>query len=842
MADQQEFSTPMMRQYIKIKEQYPDAILFFRLGDFYEMFLEDAKVGAKVLGITLTARHKGKDGRVPMAGVPYHAAENYIHRLVKNGYKVAICEQVSEVEKGRDVVDREVVRVVTPSTILSDVEHKEYSHPYLMTFAMQGRNLGVCLIEVSTGEVLVAQEKFAQPKLDQKGVLECLNEYIARFQPAEILLPGNWYDQTEIVKNFHQQNVSPFRFSLGQIKIQAARDKVLEQFQADSLEGFGLEHQDAAILALSHALLYLQETQKSKLAFLQFPRLVLPKEHLYLNGQTIRNLEIFASLRSGAGDTSLFGILNQTITPMGSRKLKKWLLRPLLDANAIDERLDVVEKLVENSEQRIRIQEMLAGVTDVEKSISRLSIGIGNTRDLIGIKQALNRAVELQQILGSHSELKLLQNTIRRINWERVTSVISLLEKAILDEPSALLTEGGIIREEFSPELDGLREIAHGGRDWLTQLERKEKEATGISSLKLGFNKVFGYYIEVSKTNLHKVPMHYVRKQTLVNAERYIIPDLKEHEEKVLQAEERVNQLEYDLYQKIVAQVLQDIADLQHTAHFLATGDVLCSLAQVALENHYARSQFAEDSRLRIEDGRHPVVEKNLVKQFVPNSLCLGSETQKGISQDARLMILTGANMAGKSTYIRQAALIVIMTQIGSFVPASLVKMGLVDQIHTRIGAMDNLAAGLSTFMVEMVETATILNNLTDQSLVILDEVGRGTSTYDGLAIAWAVSEHLIQKSKAKVLFATHYLELTKLAEKHSEVINFHLAVAEEQNEVTFLYSVQAGKSNQSYGIQVAKHAGLPKSVIERAEEILGKLNEQNRSISPIQEGQRSLF
>ena len=827
------FSTPMMQQYMRAKTQYPDAILFFRMGDFYEMFLEDAQTASRLLGITLTSRDKGPNP-IPMAGVPYHAAEGYLQRLVKLGYKVAICEQVTQPQKGKEIVEREVVRVVTPSTLLSEHEINNVNQSYLMTFNISGKQLGISLIAPAYGEVLVTEEQLSSLHPDSDTIIAVLKEYIQRFNPAELLLPPEWYDQPDLPHTLHRFGVSPFRYQPPLKAPADAVDVIMRHYHVVNLESFGLNNKTAANNALAAGLLYLSETQKTELSFLRYPQMILPQGFLVLSGQTIRNLEIFSTVRDGDTDTSLFGVLNRTITGAGARLLKFWLLRPLLNETDIIARQDALAWLLDHVEFRQRLTDLLAATTDIERNVSRLAVGVGTPRDVVGLKRSLVQAVQLHDEIVSTEMPILITRALKDIDWSVVHNAIQRIDESIEDDPPVHLTEGGIIRTGYNTELDRLREISHGGKSWLLELEKRERERTGISSLKINYNKVFGYYIEISKSNLDRVPAEYIRRQTLVNAERFILPDLKQYEEQVVSADGQSHQLEYDLYKEVIASVIEHAPVFQYVARLFALTDVLGALAAVAEEFHYVRPTFTNEPILHIEEGRHPVVEAVRRQQFVANTIQLDDKE--------RLMILTGANMAGKSTYIRQIAMIVIMAQIGSYVPAQQVTMSLIDQIHTRIGAMDNVAEGLSTFMVEMVETAHILNNLTDRSLVILDEVGRGTSTYDGLSIAWAISEYLIERSQAKVLFATHYLELTELESMYPGVVNYHLAVAEENKEVVFLYRVKRGKTNQSYGIHVARFAGLPKDVIKRAEEVFKDVTHQAKLIAPVKADQLRLF
>lgn len=821
----------MMQQYMKAKAQHPDAILFFRMGDFYEMFLEDAEIAARILGITLTSRDKGPNA-TPMAGVPYHAAEGYLNRLVKSGYKVAIAEQMTEPQKGKTIVEREVIRVVTPSTLIQENETANNT-AYLMTFSVVGKSLGICLLSASVGEVLVAAESLSQAS-DAESVMRIIIEYINRFQPAEILLSPEWYDDSEWPRVLHRNGAMPFRYETPYAKLTDAQEMVRTHYRILNLEAYGLHDKPAGVVALATALDYIRTTQKTEIGFIRPPQLILPEGFLTLSGQTIRNLELFSSLRTGVDDVSLFGVLNRTNTSMGARLLKMWMLRPLLNPERINHRLDGVSWIKDQTEFSTNLIALLRRVSDVERNVSRLSINIGTPRDLVGIRSTLEQAEMLNSMLCQLELPHIITHSLNEINWQQVSAIRGLISDSIVDEPPLQFADGGYIRDGYNAELDRLRQISHGGKQFLVQIEQRERERTGISNLKISYNKVFGYYIEISKSQLSKVPDNYIRRQTLANAERFIIPDLKEYEDQVLDSEGKSVQLELSLYRNVVSTVLQDVTIYQRVASLMALVDVLNSLGSVARERGYVRPLFIDEDMLHIEEGRHPVIEGILNAQFVANSI--------NLNPDERLMVLTGANMAGKSTYIRQVALLVIMAQMGSFVPAQAMNLSIIDQIHTRIGAMDDLAQGLSTFMVEMVETASILNNVTDRSLVILDEVGRGTSTYDGLSIAWAISEFLIEQSNAKVMFATHYLELTELEAMYPGVVNYHLAVAEEGHDVIFLYRVKRGKTQQSYGIQVAKFAGLPKNVIKRAEQVFKDVTHQARLIAPVKAQQVSLF
>lgn len=835
MAPLGEFSTPMMQQYAKIKQEYQDAILFFRLGDFYEMFLEDAKVGSRVLGITLTARDKGQDGRIPMAGIPYHAAESYLQKLVRAGYKVAICEQTSEPTVGKEIVEREVVRVVTPSTLLSENESRDVVAQYLMSFSTSENRVGVCLISLGQGEVLVGEEVL--PKGSRADTqLKIIFEQVERFQPVEILLIPKWYDQVGLPQEFSRLGVSPFRYQPSVVRPSESIALVESTYQVQSIEGFGLTDKLQACEALAIGLDYLGHTQKKGLSFLKKPQLITTPEYLTLSGQTIRNLELFNSIRWGDTQTSLYAVINHTTTAMGARMLRNWLLRPLLKLSQIESRLDAVEWLLTQANARETLNHYLNEIGDLERNLSRLAMGVGNPRDLVSIRQSLQNARQLWEELREQTGWPAaIEANGGVITAEPIERLVKLLTEAVDDDPPVQVTDGGVIRAGYSNELDQIREVTSGGREWLVELENRERVRTQISSLKIGVNKVAGYYIEVSKANIDKVPGHYVRRQTLTNAERFIIPELQEHEREAFDAEAKALRIEQELFFEISQAVVFVAEEIQSVASWLARVDVFNGFTTLAEMNHYVRPELVEEHVLEFTDGCHPVVAQLLSSSFVPNSINLREE-------ENRMIILTGANMAGKSTYIRQVALLVILGQIGSFVPAKSMRFHPVDQIHTRIGAADQLSAGLSTFMVEMVETASILNNLTKNSLVILDEVGRGTSTYDGLSIAWAVSEYLVQKSVAMVLFATHYHELAELQDMYDHVANYSMAVAENAADLAFLYRVKPGVADQSYGIEVARHAGLPTEVVDRARVLLADLNHQAHTVTPSRGRQQPLF
>lgn len=831
MADNQPPTTPMMKQYSQIKARYPDTILFFRLGDFYEMFQDDAKIGSQILNITLTSRDKGQDGKIPMCGVPYHAAESYITKLVKAGHKVAICEQVTKPTKGISIVEREVVRVVTPSSVFADAAYEGTSE-LLLTFSMTKSAIGFAGISMQSGDVSITNE-FISPQNDPATIVE---EYVSRYRPAEVLLPRAWYEDAEILARFKNQGVNVFSYDTAQVTKERAVETIMEYYKVTSLEAFGIENLPEIIVALGIALRYISETQKQKTSFLRYPAFIISDEFMKLSGQTITNLEIFSTKRTGGADASLFSAMDETKTVMGRRLLSAWITQPLLSHERINKRLDAVAFFVGNQSLRESLRTVLQEVSDIERSLTRLSVGIGTARDAYSIGQTLHSARTIRDLVEKSNPTQgLLDDIVTATYWGELENLQKDLAKSLADDPPAVISDGGMIRDGYNLRLDELRKIRLGGTDTLKNIEERERARTKIASLKVRFNKVFGYYIEVSTSNIDKIPEDYIRRQTLVNAERYIIPELKEYENTVLNAESEIIALEQELFSEIVQNIFVHSRELQQLASDLSTVDILCGFAESAVTYSYSRPSFVEVDELIIREGRHPVVERMSQKRFVPNGIELSTVKD-------RMMLLTGANMAGKSTYIRQIALLVIMSQMGSFVPAEFMSLSVIDYIHTRIGAMDNVSQGLSTFMVEMVETAFILHNLTDRSLIILDEVGRGTSTQDGLAIAWAITEFLHTSTKAKVLFATHYLELATLADKLDHMGSYHMAIAEKGDDVIFLYQVKEGEATRSYGVQVARHAGVPREIITRAEELYADIHARSQLIIPKDSVQPSLF
>jgi DNA mismatch repair protein MutS len=813
--------TPVRKQYLQIKAQHPDAIVFFRLGDFYETFDGDAKTAARELDLVLTSRPVAKNQRVPMAGVPHHAVEGYIARLIEKGYRVAIAEQVGEVT-GKGLVAREVTRVVTPGTVVEPALLDEKRPNYLAAIVVEEDRAGLAYADITTGE-------FATTQLDAGTVVQEL----ARLQPRECLIPDGKDAQSPIPNlqslGAHITPLQSYRFELG-----VARQALLDHFEAATLDGFGCAGKPLAIQAAGAVLHYLRETQKGALAQVVSLSTYTTERYMTLDAATRRNLELVETIRerANAGRSrtrgSLLGVLDMTLTPMGGRLLRARLAQPLLDRAELEARLDEVQAFYDDTILRGRVRETLKGLPDLERLTNRVVAGIAIPRDLVGIRGALETVPELIAVLGQgdkeiergKNEVAITRSPISDLqSLTPCEDVASLIASAIADEPSASVSNGGVIRPGFSDELDAIATAARDAKAYVAGLEAQERERTGIKNLKVGYNKVFGYYIEVTKANVAAVPETYIRKQTLVNAERFITPELKEYEALILNAEERQIEVETRLFKEVCGQVAARGTVLLKTSRVLARLDVASALAEVAIRNRYVRPKLADDDVLEIVDGRHPVVERALRDEpFTPNDLHLNG--------DERILVITGPNMAGKSVYLRQNALIVLMAQMGSFVPADRACIGIVDRIFTRIGAQDEVAAGQSTFMVEMVEAANILNHATPRSLLILDEIGRGTSTYDGLSIAWAMVEYLHNhpQRRSRTLFATHYHELTELADRLPTVRNYNLAVVEEGDHVVFLHRVEPGGADRSYGIHVAQMAGVPKPVIHRAEEMLEQL------------------
>lgn len=791
--------TPIRQQYLRIKKKYPQAVVLFRLGDFYETFDEDAKITSRELEIVLTSREMGKGHRVPMAGIPYHALDNYLAKLINRGYKVAICEQMTKPGETKGLVQREVIRLVTPGTVVEPSLLDSKSNNYLVSIVPGGEEVGIAYADITTGEFATTQLPFdrAIPELE-------------RLKPSEVIA-GKGADLSP---------VSAPVTRLDDYWFDTAEKTLLDHFGVATLEGFGCAHLSLAVRAAGAIIHYLEETQKGALGQLTRLATYSTESFMALDEQTQRNLELFHGSRSGSVVGSLLGVIDLTRTAMGGRLLKRWLGQPLLDIAELNKRQEAIEWFYHNNLARGQVISLLGDVADIERLINRVKGNIAAPRELSSLRRSLEVIPKLGKVLESADWLK--------GELKPCPGVVDLISRAIAEPPGSL-EEGGVIRQGFSEELDNLRQSSKNAKQYLADLERKERGKTGIKSLKVGFNKVFGYYIEVSKPNLPQVPEDYIRKQTLVGGERFFTPELKEYESLILNAEGRIAELEGQIFRQVCQQVGAESERISASSLALANIDVFSSLAEVAVRYNYVRPKLTADSEIVISDGRHPVVERSLAEgSFVPNDVYLSNN-------DAQLIVLTGPNMSGKSTFLRQVALIVLLAQVGSFVPAASATIGLVDRIFTRIGAREDLPAGQSTFMVEMVETANILNNATPRSLIILDEIGRGTSTYDGLSIARAVAEyiHSYPRLGAKTLFATHYHELVGLAAFLPRVKNFNVAVSEERGEVTFLYKIVPGGVDKSYGIHVAKLAGLPKSVVHRAREVLEELEGDSRTAAP---------
>jgi len=798
--------TPMMRQYLEIKAAHPEAILFFRLGDFYEMFFEDAVRAAEILQITLTSRSKGAD-RVPMCGVPYHSARRYIARLIEEGLKVAICEQVEEAGSGPGIVRREVIRVITPGMVLDEEVLESRSNNFLAAISFGTSALGIALLDASTGELFafeVPSTAFAV-------------EELCRAQPRELVVAQHARECPDLQNLLQGMGRVPTLSTLDKTAFDVARATAFlkRHFGVASLEGYGLKDQPCAVSAAGAALRYLKDTQKTDASHVDRISAWARGGHLILDEASRTNLEVLRTLKDGSRKGSLLGTLDRTQTPMGARKLSSWLTSPLKNLPEIHARLDAVEELARKGLVREELGSALKQIGDIERLCGRLSLGAGNARDLLALGRSLTALPVLSQVLRAQ-KAPLLSGLVSPLEGAR--SLGEELLAAITEEPPITLKEGGLIRRGYDAEVDECLALSTDGKELLLQIETREKERTGISSLKVRFNRVFGYYIEVTRSNLHLVPSNYTRKQTTVGSERFVTPELKVLEEKVLTADERRCELEYDIFERLRGQVVHQAAALRAAAEAVATCDALLSFARCAAEYDYVRPQLEDSEVLELEGARHPVVERmSTVEAFVPNDLHLDG-------MDAQLIIITGPNMAGKSTVMRQVALCVLMAQAGSFIPAKRARIGLCDRIFTRVGAADNLARGQSTFMVEMTETSNILHHATARSLVILDEIGRGTSTFDGLSIAWAVAEHLHDRVGCRTLFATHYHELTDLARERRRVKNCSIAVKEQNGKVLFLRKLIEGGASRSYGIEVARLAGLPPEVVHRARELLENL------------------
>ena len=794
--------TPMMKQYFEIKNNHKDKIVFFRLGDFYEMFFDDAITASKVLDITLTGRDCGMKERAPMCGIPYHAADSYLAKLIENNYKVAICEQAEDPALAKGLVKREVVRIITPGTVTSSLMLDENINNYIVSMVFFDDYIGLSYLDISTGEYFCT---FTENK-DRDLIISEVN----RISPSELLINVSPDDFSSTIENVTQLDKKYYN-------IRESSERLQRQFKVESVESLGLENK-ALILACGSMLLYLDEVHKGALKNIIKLKLYNINNYMLIDKSTGRNLEISETIRGRSKKGALLSVLDKTSTSMGARKLRQWVDKPLIDSSEITKRLDAVEELYNSFLLREEIKEYLRTIQDIERLSSRIALGIANARDLTAFK---NSVVNLPFIKSILKDFK--SHELGRIykDLDVLKDLYELINDSITDNPPFGLKEGNLIKKGYDEEIDKYTEISKDGKKWIMSLEQKERESTGIKTLKVGYNRVFGYYIEVTKSNIENVPESYIRKQTLVNAERYITPELKELEETVLNAGEKLIELEYEVFTRIRDEISLHIERIQNTAMLLAELDCFCSFAMIAQSNNYCKPDIGDYESIEIREGRHPVVEKqNSNNTFISNDTFMDNE-------DNRFLIITGPNMAGKSTYMRQTALIVLMAQIGSFVPASYAKIGAVDRIFTRVGAADDLTSGQSTFMVEMTELANITNSATKKSLIILDEIGRGTSTFDGLSIAWATVEYIsdLKRLGCKTMFATHYHELTELEDKLNGVKNYYIAVEEMGKDIIFLRKIRRGSISGSYGIHVARLAGVPDEILDRASEILNVLD-----------------
>jgi len=789
--------TPMLRQYKEIKEKHQNELLLFRLGDFYELFGADAKEASRILNIVLTARHKGTANETPMCGIPYHALNNYLSKLIKAGKRVAICEQLSDPSLP-GIVKREVIRVITPGTTLEEAGLNDKVNNYIVCLVNRKGIWGLAIADLTTGEF----------KVLETGDIEVIKNELFRLSPAEVILPANLLNETKDQKFFQTLcNVNAYNLSAFDDPYRV----LTNHFRVGNLQSFGVENLKIGIEAAGTLFSYLKETQKTDLKHIA--KLLRYNLSLFmtLDEATIRNLELFSTAFTGEYHGSLLSIIDKTLTNLGGRLLRRWLVLPLVNEKEIKDRQGAVQEFIGKPNVAQDIREQIKDIADLERLLGRIGCNKANSRDLVGLRMSLEKTPQLTAIL-SHCNSELLQQSVTEIGDH--TELIKYLQASILDEPSALLVDGGVIRDGYNAQLDELRQISRGGKDWLLEYQAKEIERTGIHTLKVRYNRIFGYYIEISNSNLSQVPEDYTRKQTLVNGERFTTPELKEYEEKILGAEERIIKLEQQIFIEVLEKVAQHFSEIQLAADAIARLDVLLCFAQIATEFNYVCPNINDAGVIEIKNGRHPVVERFISEPYVPNDLELNHAKNEFI-------LLTGPNMSGKSSFLRQTALISLLMQIGSFVPAEKANLCIVDRIFTRVGASDNLSQGVSTFMAEMQEAANIVNNATRDSLIILDELGRGTSTSDGLSIAWAIIEYIHNHLGAKTLFATHYHELTEAIAKLERTENYCVAVSENEGKVVFLHKILKGASSESYGIEVAKLAGLPDELIDRAKEIL---------------------
>ncbi len=820
MSDISRVMTPMQRQYNEIKSQNKGSLLFFRLGDFYELFYEDAELVSKELNLTLTSRHKKSEYEMPMCGIPYHSASKYLARLTKKGYRIAICEQISD-PKLPGIVKREVVKIITPGTTFQDEALEARENNYLLSISERQNMFGVCYTDLSTGEIYAT----------------CINDYnslkneVFRIKPSEVILPKTLFSGAELKQFLTEElNIS--------VNIHNGADHyqtIKTHFKVKNLEGYGIEEDTIIIEAVGNLISYIKQTQKNEVSHINILHRYTDSEFMVLDKQAIRNLELLFTLYDGERKGSLLWVLDQTKTAVGGRLLRKILLEPLQDKNKIQDRLNAVEEIIETP-SIIEKLDILKNTYDIERIMAKLNCNYSSARDLVALKQTLSVLPGIATVVKS-CKTTYIQKILEVFENPVLKNIYDKLDTALKEDPPLTIREGKIIKDGYNKELDELRKLMNGGKEWLARYQEEEKKRTGINTLKIGFNKVFGYYIEITKSQVANAPDDYIRKQTLTNGERFISPILKEYEQKILTAEEKIVELEYNLYQDLVTDINSYTVLLQQVSKSIAVLDLITSFAVIALNNNYVKPEIVDDNSLVIRDGRHPVVERIISsdEQFVPNDIAL--DTNK-VSE----ILLTGPNMAGKSTYLRQTALIVLLAHIGCYVPARSARVPITDRIFTRVGASDNLTKGQSTFMVEMQETTNILNNATDRSLLILDEIGRGTSTYDGLSLAWSIFEYIHDKIQAKMLFATHYHEMIDLANNLKRSENYSMAVNESADGVIFLRKVKQGGADDSYGIEVAKLAGLPDKVIERASEVLEELEKNSRKKEGMREANQLSF
>ena len=812
MAKNTENESPLMRQHAEMKRKFPDAMLLFRVGDFYETFGEDARKASQILGITLTRKASGGGGYTDLAGIPYHAVDQYLPRLVKAGLRVAICEQLEDPKTVKGLVKRGITELVTPGVSYNDMVLDVKENNFLCGLHLADKVHGISFLDVSTGEFYVAQ-----------GDLAYIDKLMQNFHPSEVVLQRkklHWF-QEHFPEKYYTNTFDDWVFT-GDF----AKELLMKQFGTTSLKGFGVEELTEGVIAAGAALYYLQDTQHDRTQHICTINRIEEDRYVWLDKFTVRNLELVYSPHENA--RTLLDVVDQTVTPMGSRLLRRWIVMPLKDKTAIEDRLHVVDILVRTRDLAMRLMPEIQAVGDLERLISKVSVGRINPRELQQLRLSLQAVAKIQQLCAESGDVA-LKRMAEQIN--PCQNMYERIAREIEEEPPVKLDKGGVIAAGVNGELDELRSMAGSGKEYLMEIQRRESELTGIPSLKVGFNNIFGYYLEVTNTHKDKVPADWTRKQTLTNAERYITPELKEYEEKILGAEERIMVLETQLYEQLLSALMTYLEPIQYDAQIVAKIDCLQSFAEVALANNYCRPELSDDTVIDIKEGRHPVIETQLPlgEQYVSNNVHLDSETQQ-------IIIITGPNMSGKSALLRQTALIVLMAQIGSYCPANAAHIGMVDKIFTRVGASDNISSGESTFMVEMNETASILNNVSDRSLVLLDEIGRGTSTYDGISIAWAITEYLHNnpKARAKVMFATHYHELIEMADQYERIQNYHIAVKDVGDKVIFLRKMELGGSEHSFGIHVAKMAGMPSQVLKRANSMLQLLESKSEKISDL--------